>query len=187
MNKKGFTLVEVISVIALLGLIIGLAVPGVMRSSKKAKERTLNTKIKNIEKAAILYGQDNRNLISKLITNSDDSDIYKYCFKDDGNLINNCYYYFDDKNNSDSSDDTTLITVEDLAEAVQGKDENSNQLIGYIEYDDKENKKILNSTDESKYLNACEIQIYQKYGKIYAVYTKTKSGNDEYNKNCWIN
>ena len=48
MNKKGFTLVEVISVIALLGLIIGLAVPNVMRSSKKAKERTLNTKIKNI-------------------------------------------------------------------------------------------------------------------------------------------
>ena len=182
MNKKGFTLVEVISVIALLGLIIGLAVPGVMRSSKKAKERTLNTKIKNIEKAAVLYGQDNRNLISKLITNSDDSDIYKYCFKDNGILIPNCYYYFDDKNNTDETDDTTLITVKNLAEAVQGYDENDNPLIGYIEYDDKENKLIKNSTDESKNINNCEIQIYQKYGKIYAVYDK----NDKAGSKCWI-
>ena len=67
MNKRGFTLVEVITVIALLGLIIGLAVPNVMKSSIKAKQRTLNTKIKNIEKAAVLYGQDNRKLINKKI------------------------------------------------------------------------------------------------------------------------
>lgn len=174
MNKKGFTLVEVISVIALLGLIIGLAVPGVMRSSKKAKERTLNTKIKNIEKAAILYGQDNRNSFTKTEV---DTCLQTYCPKDSSNNpIDNCYCF---KN---------IITVEDLAEAVQGKDENGNELKGYIEYDDFDDVGkgiIYNSTDESKNINNCEIQIYQKYGKIYAVYTKTSSNGDSITK-CWI-
>ncbi len=65
MNKKGFTLVELLSVIVLLGLIMGIASYGVMRAGKKAKERTLLTKIKNIEKAAVLYGQDHKeNFIS---------------------------------------------------------------------------------------------------------------------------
>ena len=172
MNKKGFTLVEVISVIALLGLIIGLAVPNVMRSTKKAKERTLNTKIKNIEKAAVLYGQDNRGKFTKDMTEPGISEcLKKYCPKDDeNNPISNCYCF------------ETTITVNALAEGPDGDEDTDD---AYIEYDDKENKKILNSTDESKYLNDCEIQIYQKYGKIYAVYTK--SVNDEYNRNCWIN
>lgn len=168
MNKRGFTLVEVISVIALLGLLIGIAVPNVMKSSKKAKERTLLTKIENIEKAAVLYGQDNRNLIDKYISGKDESgnniinaeyiNNYKYCFKDN-NLISNCYYY--------EKEGITTITVKFLAEK------------GYIQYDEGTN--IKNSTDESKSLNGCEIQIYQKYGKIYAVYLdKIK------NTNCWV-
>ena len=166
MNKRGFTLIEVISVIALLSLIIGLAVPGVMKSSKKAKERTLNTKIKNIEKAAVLFGQDNRNFISKKIKN--DETEYKYCFKD-GNFISNCYYY--EKNG------TTTITVNDLVDP----NNDGNTKDGYIAADD-ESGNVLNSTDESKYLNICEIQIYKKYGKIYAVYDKTNKGDSK----CWI-
>ncbi len=172
MNNKGFTLVEVISVIALLGLLIAIAVPNVIKSSNKAKERTLLTKIENIEKAAVLYGQDNRNLIDKLINDSETS--YSLCFKGGStDVINNCYYYFDDKDSDEIVDeDETTITVEFLAEK------------GYIQYDEGTN--IKNSTDESKYLNDCQIQIYQKYGKIYAVFTKTKTDDDVYNKNCWI-
>lgn len=160
MNNKGFTLVELLAVIVLLGLLVGLAVPGIINGSNKSKERTLNTKIKNIEKAAIMYGQDNRNLISKKI--SDDE--YKYCFKD-GKLIENCYYY--------EKDGKTTITVEDLAKGFDGN--------SYIKFDKEE--KIVNPTDESKDLNACEIQIYQKYGKIYAAYDKS----DKEDSKCWIN
>lgn len=150
MNKNGFTLVEVISVIALLGLIIGIAVPSVVISGNKAKERTLNSKIENIEKAAVMYGQDNR----ANFTNSN-CDLCKG--------ITNCYCY-----------DGT-ITVGNLA----NPDGNDDTEDGYIEYDDKDGKLILNSTDETKSLNNCEIQIYQKYGKIYAVYDKS-------GENCWI-
>ena len=60
MNKKGFTLVEVLAVIVLLGLLVGIAVPNILRSQTKAKEKTLATKVKNIERAAVLWGQDNK-------------------------------------------------------------------------------------------------------------------------------
>jgi len=181
MNKKGFTLVEVLSVIILLGLLVGIAVPNIMKSSNKAKERTLSTKIKNIEKAAVLYGQDNRNSFTKDTTKSGISDcLNKYCPKDSSNNpISNCYCF--QKNNK------TTITVDLLANP--GNDSEGNPIEPYIKYD--EASIIKNPTDESKNMEDCDIQIYQKYGKIYAVYTKTKKyidGSDdiEYNKNCWV-
>jgi len=58
MNNKGFTLVEILAVIILLGLIIGIAVPGITRANRKAKEKALASKVENLEKAAILYAQE---------------------------------------------------------------------------------------------------------------------------------
>ena len=173
MNKKGFTLVEVISVIALLGLIIGLAVPGVMRSSKKAKERTLNTKIKNIEKAAVMYGQDNRGKFS--IDNTSCS-LCEKMFETDGTTCNGTKYsgkcYISNCNCFENP-----IKVSTLVDP----NNDGNTKDGYITVDD-ESGNIINSTDESKNINNCEIQIYQKYGKIYAVYNK----NNKDDSKCWI-
>ncbi len=149
MNKKGFTLIELLSVIVLIGLILGIATTGVIRGQKKAKERTLATKIKNIEKASIVYGQNHReNFVS---VNSG------YCEN-----IDNCKYY------------DGVITVSTLL----GEDDGNGP---YINADDNNN--ILNPTDTSKNMNACEIQIYQKYGKIYAVYDKNKIINGD--TKCW--
>ncbi len=166
MNKKGFTLIELLSVIVLLGLIAGITTTGVIRGQKKAKEKTLATKVKNIEKAAIVYGQNHReNFVNVNATNSDKP----LCFetKDDGNksLIPNCKYY------------SSVIKVNDLLHDDDGNGP-------YINADDEE-KNIKNPTDDTKNMNNCEIQIYQKYGKIYAVYLNK---NDEINNNktkCW--
>lgn len=166
MNKKGFTLIELLSVIVLIGLILGLATTGILRGEKKAKERTLATKVKNIEKAAIVYGQNHReNFVN---VNADESDTTKsLCFetKDDGtkSLIPNCKYY------------DVVITVSTLL-----KDDNDNG--PYINADDEENN-IKNPTDDTKNMNNCEIQIYQKYGKIYAVYDKNKVVDED--TKCW--
>ena len=181
MNNKGFTLIEVLSVIVLLGLLVGIAVPNVMRGNKKAKERTLLSKIENIEKAAVLYGQDNR---EKINIQGNGYSLYPLCYKDNGSTqIQNCYYYWNDNNTpNDTSDDITTITVKDLATAVQGYDEDGNPLKGYIQYD--KDDLIVNPTDESKNMNDCEIQIYQKYGKIYAVYDKELESSG--NMKCWV-
>lgn len=64
MKKNGFTLVELLSVLVLIGLLLGIGVPGVMRISSKMKQRSLNTRIDQIEQAATLWGQDNKSLIN---------------------------------------------------------------------------------------------------------------------------
>lgn len=151
MNKKGFTLIELLCVIVLIGLILGIATTGVIRAGKKAKEKTLATKVKNIEKAAIVYGQDHReNFVD---SNSG------YCTG-----IPNCKYY------------SSVIKVEDL---LANDDDNG----PYINADTDEGK-ILNPTDDNKSMNDCKIQIYQKYGKIYAVYL-SKSNDENGTTKCW--
>ena len=152
MNKKGFTLIELLSVIVLIGLILGMATTGVIRGQKKAKEKTLATKVKNIEKAAIVYGQNHReNFVS---SNSG------YCEN-----IDNCKYY----------------DVEITVSTLLGEDDGNGP---YINADDEE-KNIKNPTDDTKNMNDCKIQIYQKYGKIYAVYLNKSNDEDNGTTKCW--
>ncbi len=58
MNKNGFTLVELLAVIAVMGIIIAIAVPATGAVKDKLNEYMLGKKIKLIEKSAILYGED---------------------------------------------------------------------------------------------------------------------------------
>ena len=60
MNKNGFTLVELLAVIAVMAIIIVLAVPATGAVKDKLNEYMLEKKIKLIEKSAILYGEDNK-------------------------------------------------------------------------------------------------------------------------------
>ncbi len=152
MNKKGFTLIELLSVIVLIGLILGIATTGVIRGQKKAKEKTLAIKVKNIEKAAIVYGQNHR---ENFVSNTTG-----YCKN-----IDNCKYY------------DGVITVSTLL----GEDDGNEP---YINADD-EDSHIKNPVDETKYMNDCEIQIYQKYGKIYAVYLNKNNDKDNETTKCW--
>ena len=159
MNKKGFTLIELLSVIVLIGLILGMATTGVIRGQKKAKEKTLASKVKNIEKAAIVYGQNHReNFVS---SNSG------YCAS-----IDNCKYY----EYEDLGEKKNAITVSTLLDDDDGNGP-------YINADEGNN--ILNPTDTSKNMNNCEIQIYQKYGKIYAVYLNKNTDKDVGTTKCW--
>ena len=60
MNKKGFTLVELLAVLVLISLLMGLAIPGINRISNNMKKKSYNQKIKLVESAAELWGQDNK-------------------------------------------------------------------------------------------------------------------------------
>lgn len=166
MNKKGFTLIELLSVIVLLGLIAGIATTGVIRGQRKAKEKTLATKVKNIEKAAIVYGQNHRENF-EIVQVNDDTKTLCFEIESDGTklLIQNCKYYEE------------TIKVDDLLNEDDGKGP-------YINADDNENH-IKNPTDDKKYMNDCKIQIYQKYGKIYAVYLNKDINSDNDTTKCW--
>ena len=62
-NKKGFTLVEILVVIVLISLILGLGIPGIMKLNENANKRSLNSKIELIENAGVLWGNDNKALL----------------------------------------------------------------------------------------------------------------------------
>ena len=58
MKEKGFTLVELLSVIVIMGIILLVAIPSVFGISKTIKDNMYCSKIHNLEAAAKLYGED---------------------------------------------------------------------------------------------------------------------------------
>ena len=64
MNKKGFTLAEVIVVIVLISIIVAIAIPSVIAIRNRINERLLESKKDTILVAAELYGQDNPQLFN---------------------------------------------------------------------------------------------------------------------------
>lgn len=60
MNKKGFTLVEVILVLAIMSIILLILVPNVFVMINKNNEKSCNSLINNIESAAKIYVTNNK-------------------------------------------------------------------------------------------------------------------------------
>jgi len=58
MNKKGFTLVELLAVIVILGIVATLAYSSVTTIQKNIEEDMFEKKADIIEEAAIMYGDD---------------------------------------------------------------------------------------------------------------------------------
>lgn len=62
--KKGFTLIEMLAVVVILAIVIGMAVSSSSRVKDNSLKKLLETKISDLESAAILYGQENQNLLT---------------------------------------------------------------------------------------------------------------------------
>ena len=65
MKKKGFTLVELLSVIVILSLVLVIAVPSVNKYIKQSKEKAYNTQISTIIEAAQAYASANSGLLPR--------------------------------------------------------------------------------------------------------------------------
>ena len=63
MKNKGFTLVEILAVIVILGLLVTFAVPNIIKTAKKSKDNMFENKVGMIEKAAELYIEDNHDSV----------------------------------------------------------------------------------------------------------------------------
>jgi len=58
-KRRGFTLVELLVVLLILGVLVGLAVPRYMESQKAARARTFATNVRQIVSALEAYRMDN--------------------------------------------------------------------------------------------------------------------------------
>ena len=70
MNKKGFTLVEIIVVVALLGILFTIAIPGIYKLESNAKDKALKRKKEAIEIAAENFAQKNSFYIIDVVKDS---------------------------------------------------------------------------------------------------------------------
>lgn len=77
MNKKGFTLVELLAVIALIAIISTIAFSSAIAIRNNSNKKLLKTKVEQIESAAILYGQENPNILTTECIVDEVS--YKFC------------------------------------------------------------------------------------------------------------
>ena len=68
-NRKGFTLVELLAVIVIIGIIIGISIPAVTAVQKRLINQRVNTFYKIVEEAANAYIEEY----------SDDFDISSTC------------------------------------------------------------------------------------------------------------
>lgn len=57
-NKKGFTLIEILAVVAILGILSLIAVPNVLKYLKTSQEQAMITQENTIAAAANLYNED---------------------------------------------------------------------------------------------------------------------------------
>ena len=93
MNKKGFTLVELLAVIAILALLVIIALPNVLSMFNNAKKDLFLTEAKNV------FKESTKKYISDNMHNSNEGNIYCKSETDSKNPldmdIENTYYYIE--------------------------------------------------------------------------------------------
>ena len=96
MNKKGFTLVELLAVIAILALLVIIALPNVLSMFNNAKKDLFLTEAKNV------FKESTKKYISDNMHNSNEGNIYCKSETDSKNPldmdIENTYYYIEKDN-----------------------------------------------------------------------------------------
>ena len=90
MNKKGFTLVEMIAILVILSIVLGMVVMNVSDFSNERKEKDYNNIIKIIEKNADILINDDENMyktINEKLKNSGDECKIEYIKLEEAKLM----------------------------------------------------------------------------------------------------
>lgn len=123
MNRKGFTLVELLAVIVILAILITVAVPSVTKMSRKIQTNMFCDKINDIENSAKLWGADNEDLV----------------YSNTGVTV----YNYEKKENI-TYDHAKLITIRELAQkGYQKYDDKDSTLVDPRDSSDMLDKKVL--------------------------------------------
>lgn len=142
MNKKGFTIVELLAAISILSILIIIAVPSYNKVSKDTKEASLENKKNAIKSAMLNYA--NKHLLDEIKPEGNDCSGSGSCCKAysiDYILENNIYY---------------TDTLDEDGKKVEYNPVNNQVLDGYIEVYFNKSKYILTSQYVEKDNRSCE-------------------------------
>ena len=148
MNKKGFTIVELMATLAIMSIIMVIGTYSLMGLNKAMKKDLWTSKEKLIERAAVKYGEDHKNILKKKSCASGKQKCMEIKVQ---TLINRGY-----------------LATKEYEKGEDGKfitDEHHNKI-----------KTITNDTldpsDPNYYINQTEVRIYIEKGYVYAKYNE---------------
>ena len=183
MNNKGFTLVELLTVIVIIGLLIAISIPATSKIMKASKEKAYNTKIEFIENEAILYGESNMEYLRKGIDfNTNKTSLCEFSDGEHPTVSYTTNYTYSD-NLLDGRNNIYLcikFKVSDLA---------NNKYINYDKEDFCSGNSNCNSSNKNAYdkqilnpitnniINSCNVYVYYKNNRGYAYFDKSTCNN----------
>jgi len=180
MNNKGFTLVELLVVIVLIGLLIAISIPAASTIIKNSKEKAYSTRIEFIESSATIFGDSNKDYVRQGIdftTNETHT-----CTFGEGERPD--VIYSDPLTYSSNMLDGTTNTY--LCIKVKVQDLADNNLLNYDVKDFCSGNNNCNNTNKQYYdkqilnltnnniINYCNVYIYYKNNRTYAYFDKKK-------------
>lgn len=150
--KKGFTMIELLVVLVLIGGLVALTVPAILNSSQKAKAEAYDSKIELIEKTAATYGDDH-------LKNVKDSNYY-CSFHAEGDTYTSLTGY--STTPQGISYPCIVLSLQDLA------DDN------YLEYDEDKDcsRDVIKEPTQNRAINGCNVYVYYKNKRVYAWFDK---------------
>ena len=154
LNRKGFTLVEVLAVIVLLSILIAIMIPSVNYLIEKNKEDNYKTLENSILSAAKIYTSDNRYNITLE-------------YNDNGGLCSG----------SESDEDIARIDGKDLNSLLGVSKLPVSLLVDAKDLSTNSEGKIVNPSDKSKTLNLSSSYVLIKYQCNTKDYTYTLDSN----------
>lgn len=178
-KNNGFTLVELMCVLVLLGLLMAIAVPNAIKLNVKVNEKAYTTKIDLIEQSAVNYGQSNLALVRKGADFSNTALSYKCVFNFDNKTrkVKSVTYsseaYVEGESLGSNTYRCSKVKVSDLVASNNLDWDYKNQCSG-CNASDKElyNNVVINPV--TKYIiNKCNIYIYYRNSRVYAYFDKT--------------
>lgn len=203
-NKKGFTLVELLVVITLIGLLIAIAVPSGLAISRKIKQKMLDTKIEQIESAAIVWGQqnisqlknscyNNGNLISKCLTKSISDLLAENALEPDGTDATNVEYLKNPANDKNLNNCKIQIYIKNKR-VYANYDKTNNVEYCYnatnTTFDNAKNGTLIHAI-KTNAVEACGSavatleQAEDDYGTSYYFYGAVKNNYVNFSEACW--
>lgn len=179
MKKDGFTLVELLAVLVLIGLLMTIAIPNAFKLNSKVKNKAYQTKIDLIEQAANNYGQSNLRLVrtGTSVDNSNEHHLCNFEYKD--GKITSVHY-----EQRPYSETLTLENTDNKKQYWCTK-VSADRLVGSgnLDWDEKEQcQGKCNDTNKEYYdniiinpttqfiINKCDIYIYYRNSRIYSYF-----------------